>query len=183
MHNKVDVGSIHKQGTKSFQVALAYNCTLRPNTLINFVYDNVHTLQKKDLLYQQVGYYYIRSGLQYENVDGYRGSTLRMLMDILEDLIMLMDIMQDGQVLEKQASEIKKLTRQLETVERAGYKLKEYWSEQIYRRALCRSLGDRLHITLADVVAARKATCQAACPGQPVEGIAPSDHQMHTFYF
>ena len=43
-------------------------------------------------------------------------------------------------------------------------------------------LGDRLHITLADVVAARKATCQAACPGQPVEGIAPSDHQMHTFY-
>ena len=98
---------------------------------------------------------------------------LIMLMDIMEDLIMLMDIMEDGQVLEKQASEIKKLTRQLETVERAGYKLKEYWSQKIYRRALCRSLGDRLHITLADVVAARKATCQAACPGQPVEGIAP----------
>ena len=94
-------------------------------------------------------------------------------MDIMEDLIMLMDIMEDGQVLEGQASEIKKLTRQLETVERAGYKLKEYWSQKIYRRALCRSLGDRLHITLADVVAARKATCQAACPGQPVEGIAP----------
>ena len=98
---------------------------------------------------------------------------LRVLMDILEDLIMLMDILEDGQVLEKQASEIKKLTRQLETMERAGYKLKEYWSEKIYRRALCRSLGDRLHITLADVVAAREATCQAACPGQPVEGMAP----------
>ena len=49
---------------------------------------------------------------------------LRVLMDILEDLIMLMDILEDGQVLEKQASEIKKLTRQLETMERTGYKLK-----------------------------------------------------------
>ena len=47
-----------------------------------------------------------------------------MLMYIIEYLRMLMDIKEDGQVLEKQASEIKKLTRQLETMERAGYKLK-----------------------------------------------------------
>ena len=36
------------------QVVLSYNCSLKPDTLINFVYDNVNALQKADLKYQQV---------------------------------------------------------------------------------------------------------------------------------
>ena len=36
------------------QVVLSYNCSLKPDTLINFVYDNVNALQKTDLKYQQV---------------------------------------------------------------------------------------------------------------------------------
>ena len=36
------------------QVVLSYNCSLKPDTLVNFVYDNVNALQKADLKYQQV---------------------------------------------------------------------------------------------------------------------------------
>ena len=35
-------------------MVLSYNCSLKPDTLINFVYDNVNALQKADLKYQQV---------------------------------------------------------------------------------------------------------------------------------
>jgi len=38
----------------SVKVVLSYNCSLKPDTLVNFVYDNVNTLQKTDMKYQQV---------------------------------------------------------------------------------------------------------------------------------
>ena len=36
------------------QVVLSYNCSLKPDTLVNFVYDNVNALKETDLKYQQV---------------------------------------------------------------------------------------------------------------------------------
>ena len=38
------------------QVVLSYNCSLKPDTMVNFVYDNVNALQKADIKYQQVSF-------------------------------------------------------------------------------------------------------------------------------